>query len=482
MDVRATTAAPEDSGADTVCVGLFAGEPAPEGGPVADLAAAGEARGRFRHLAVGHGGGLRWIAVGLGAREQFDAEQARIAAAVALGRAREVGARTLAWALPDGAGDGVAAGLVEGTVLAAYRFEAFKAAAEDDEPPAGPEALVVSAGRDLAAAAAEAAAVARAQNAARDLQNRPANDLTPTALGERAAALAAAHSGLEAEVEGREAIEARGMGAFAAVARGSDEEPALITLRYEGPGAAGPALGFVGKAVTFDSGGISIKPAGSMHEMKFDMSGGAAVLEAAGAIAALALPVRLVAVIGATENLPNGRAMKPGDIVRAMNGTTIEVNNTDAEGRLVLADCLAHAASLGAERLVDLATLTGAITVALGPVYAGLLGDDDAWCEAVTAAGLASGERVWRLPLDPLYADMIRGQYADIVNSPAKRVAGSITAAEFLKRFTGGIPWAHIDIAGTAWDGGRAYAPKGGTGIGVRLLVELARAHAAPAP
>jgi leucyl aminopeptidase len=479
MDIRATTAAPQDAGADTVCVGLFADAAAPEGGAIAELAAAGEARSRFRHVAVGHAGGVRWLAVGLGESGEFDAERARVAAAVALDRARDLGARTLAWALPDGADDRIAGGLVEGTVLAAYRFDAFKAAPEDDEPPPGPDALVISAPRDLADPVAAAATVAAAQNAARDLQNRPANDLTPGALGERAQALAAAREGLSAEVEGRAQIEARGMGAFAAVARGSDEEPALITLRYEGPGPRGPLLGFVGKAVTFDSGGISIKPAASMHEMKFDMSGGAAVLEAVGAIAALRLPARLVAVIGATENLPSGRSVKPGDIVRAMNGTTIEVNNTDAEGRMVLADCLAHAADLGAERLVDLATLTGAIVVALGPVYAGLMGDDDDWCDAVAAAGLATGERLWRLPLDPLYADMIRGQYADIVNSPAKRVAGSITAAEFLKRFTGGVPWAHIDIAGTAWDSGRAYAAKGGSGIGVRLLVELARSAAA---
>jgi leucyl aminopeptidase len=216
-------------------------------------------------------------------------------------------------------------------------------------------------------------------------------------------------------------------------------------------------LGFVGKAVTFDSGGISLKPGAKMSEMKFDMSGGAAVLEATAAIARLNLPVRLVSVIGATENLPSGHALKPGDILRARNGTTIEVVNTDAEGRLVLADCLAHAVELGAERLVDLATLTGGIVVTFGNTYSG---------------------PVWRLPLHPDYAKAIEGRYADIANAVEDRKAVSITAAEFLRRFTADVPWAHIDIAGSAWDSGRPYAAKGGSGVGVRLLVELARAGA----
>jgi leucyl aminopeptidase len=317
--------------------------------------------------------------------------------------------------------------------------------------------------------------VAEAVNAARDLQNKPANALTPTALAARAREL----EGVQVDVMGRREIEAAGMGAFAAVARGSDEEPRLISLRYDPPGVAGPVLGFVGKAVTFDSGGLSIKPGAKMHEMKFDMSGGAAVLEATGAIAQLGLPVRLVAVIGATENLPSGHSVKPGDIVRAKNGTTIEINNTDAEGRLVLADCLAHAIDLGAERLVDLATLTGGIVVTFGDVYAGLFGTDDEWCGQVLGAGERAGEPLWRLPLHPRYAKAIEGRYADIVNTVEDRKAVSIAAAEFLHRFAGDVPWAHLDIAGTAWDAGLPYAAKGGSGWGVRLLVELARANAA---
>ena len=256
-----------------------------------------------------------------------------------------------------------------------------------------------------------------AANAARDLQNAPANAMTPTALAERARALA----GVQVDVWGRDQIVAAGMGALAAVAQGSDQEPQLITIRYDPPDVAGPVLGYVGKGVTFDSGGISIKPPLKMSEMKFDMSGAAAVLEATGAIAALGLPVRLVSVLGATENLINGRSMKPGDILRAKTGTTIEVLNTDAEGRLVLADCLAHAIDSGAERLVDLATLTGAIVTTFGNTYAGLFGSDDEWCAEVEAAGRRAGElvlaaaparRVRRADQEPLRGHQQRGRGA----------------------------------------------------------------------
>jgi leucyl aminopeptidase len=293
--------------------------------------------------------------------------------------------------------------------------------------------------------------------------------MTPQALAARARELPR----VDVEVMGRDEIVAAGMGAFAAVAQGSYAEPQLITMRYEPAGASGPLVALVGKAVTFDSGGISIKPAGGMHEMKFDMSGGAAVIEAIGAIAALELPVRVLGVVGATENMPSGRSMRPGDIVTAANGVSIEINNTDAEGRLVLSDCLSHAVALGAERIVDLATLTGAITVALGSTYAGLMSSDDDWADAVTAAGAVAGERLWRLPLDAEYDELIKGRYADIVNATDVRKAGSITAAQFLARFTGDVPWAHLDIAGTAWDIGAPEVPKGGNGFGVRLLVEL---------
>jgi len=266
-----------------------------------------------------------------------------------------------------------------------------------------------------------------------------------------------------------------GMGAFAAVAQGSAQEARLIRIAYAGPGAGEAVLGLIGKAVTFDSGGLSLKPAASMAEMKFDMCGGAAVIEAIGALARLAAPVRVLGVIGATENLPGDTAVKPGDIVTAIDGTTIEVNNTDAEGRMVLADCIAYAIRAGAGRLVDIATLTGGIVVALGSVHAGLLSNDEDLAAAVTAAAERSGELVWRLPLHREYAEMVKGRYAQLTNLTERREASSITAAEFLHHFAGETPWAHLDIAGTAWNGRRPYLDKGGTGWGVRLLVDLLR-------
>jgi leucyl aminopeptidase len=472
MKVRATTDAPRDTGADTIAVGVFEGEGIPHDldGVLQGLVDAGEAKPGLRKVAVAHAGRQRFVLAGLGARDAFDAEAARVAAATVVARARELGARTLCWELPHRVGDEHVAGFVEGTVLAAYEYRAYKTGTRDG---AGLDELVVSAHDDVAAPVEQAAVVAEAVNAARDLQNAPANVLTPTALAEAARAV----EGVEVEVLGRAEIEAAGMGAFAGVAKGSDEEPRLIAMRYDPPGAEGPLLGFVGKAVTFDSGGLSLKPGAKMSEMKFDMSGGAAVLQAVAAIARLRLPVRVLGVIGATENLPSGHAMKPGDILTASTGTTIEIINTDAEGRLVLADCLAYAVAQGAERLVDLATLTGAIVVTFGDTYAGLFGSDDAWCAAVVAAGERAGEPAWRLPLHPDYAKAIEGKYADIANAVEDRKAGSIVAAEFLRRFTGNVPWAHVDIAGAAWDRGKPYAAKGGSGFGVRLLVELAAAE-----
>jgi leucyl aminopeptidase len=226
--------------------------------------------------------------------------------------------------------------------------------------------------------------------------------------------------------------------------------------------------------VTFDTGGISIKPSAKMQEMKFDMSGGAAVLESMGAIATLDLPARVLAVVPSTENMPSGRSVKPGDIVTALNGKTIEVNNTDAEGRLILADALAYAVREGAERIVDLATLTGAIIVALGSTYAGLFSNDDDWYGEVEAACDATGELGWRLPLHPEYLELTKGEYADLTNASDQRKAMSIYAAEFLRQFVDDTPWVHMDIAGTAWGLGRQYVGKGASGFGVRTLVELA--------
>ncbi len=524
VNISATTQPGASTDADTIAVGIFEGEDAPSGlpGAAAQLIAAGEARATPKALALAHADGKRWLLVGLGKRKDFTPERARAAAAGAQARALELSTRTLCWQAPSD-DLAVCAALVEGTALADYRFDSHRSAPPEDRDaaPKHLQALIVShagghgsatdtghgpdgpahdaeghgpdgpahdaeghgpeesSAQDLERAVAEAAIVAAAVNAARDLQNRPANDLTPTALAEHARALAQEVEGLTVETEGREEIVARGMGAFAAVAQGSAQEPALIVLRYEHPEASGPLLGMVGKAVTFDSGGISLKPGAKMAEMKFDMSGGAAVVEAVAAIARLKLPVKLLGVVGATENLPSDRSVKPGDIVTAANGKTIEVNNTDAEGRLVLADCLHHAVSLGAERVVDLATLTGAVIIALGSTHAGLIGNDDELAERIETAGGQTGEIVWRLPLHEEYDELIKGTYGDLDNAPEGRKAGTIVGAAFLSNFVGETPWAHLDIAGSAWDLGRAYAPKGASGYGVRLLVELAKSYCA---
>jgi leucyl aminopeptidase len=480
MRVTATTEAAASTAADTVVVGLIEGEGVPhdvQDGALQALVDAGEAKATPRSLAVAHAAGKRWILVGLGAREKLDGEGLRVAAAVAHGRARDLGARTLCWELPHKARElDPARAVVEGALMAAYAHRAFKTKANGDDD--GIAELIVSDHHDQAGAVARAVVVTEAVNAARDLQNAPANAMTPTALGERAQAIAAAHAGtLTCEVVGRAEIVARGMGAFAAVAQGTDEEPALITINYTpatAPADGVPVLGLVGKGVTFDAGGISIKPAGSMADMKYDMTGGAAVIEALGAIAALQVPVRVVGVVGATENLLGPRAMKPGDVFTSASGLTVQVDNTDAEGRLVLADCLHHAIGQGAERLVDVATLTGAIMSALGRVYSGFWADDEAWAADVAGAAADAGELIWRMPLHERYAELVKGSTADVANLSPPRTGASSTAAEFLHNFTGGVPWAHLDICGTAWDSGRPYAPKGGTGVMVRTLVALA--------
>jgi leucyl aminopeptidase len=470
--VTTRTGAPEDTAADTRVVGLFEGE------GLADerlqrLVDLGEARGGLKKVALAHedapGGGQRRVLIaGLGKRGEFDAERARVAAAAAAGRAKELGTVSLSWAAPDG--DQVAAGLVEGTLLKLYSFDRFKSAKDNGN---GVESLELVGADDSEVDAA--AVAARAANSARDLQNLPSNFATPTFLAERAGEIADEHESLELELFDREAIAANGMGAFVAVAQGSVAEPRLIVLRYRPPDATGPHLAFVGKAVTFDTGGISIKPAAKMQEMKFDMSGGAAVLEATAAIAELGLPVTLTAVVPSTENMPSGSAVKPGDIVTAMNGKTIEINNTDAEGRLILADALAYAVDQGAERIVDLATLTGAILFALGHTYAGLWSNDDDWFEQVRGAGDSSGELGWRMPLHPEYFELTKGTVADLQNASEQRVGQSNYAAEFLRQFVGDRPWVHVDIAGTAWGLTRNYVGKGASGFGTRMLIELAR-------
>jgi leucyl aminopeptidase len=475
VNVEATTESPLATGADTIVVGVFEGEDVAHdlpGGELGALLASGEGQRKFKRLAVTRADGRRAILVGLGARSEFDAERARIAAAVAHGRAREMSAATLCWEVPHHVSDEIVEGLVQGTLLHAYRFERYKPSEDSRQV----ETLLVSAHHDVSEPVRVATIVTRAQNRARDLGNIPGNDLPPAALAAYAEEVATRH-GLGHTVLSEGAIREEGMGAFAAVAQGSDQSARLIRLDYQGPGADGaPLIGLIGKAVTFDSGGISLKSAGTMYEMKFDMCGGAAVIEAVAALADLRAPVRILGLIGATENLPSGHAVKPGDIVRALDGTTIEVNNTDAEGRLVLGDCIAYARREGAERLIDLATLTGGVVVALGSTYAGLMSNDDDWAERVLSAADRSGEIAWRLPLHHDYAEMIKGRYGQIINSTTKREATALTAGEFLHHFAGEVPWAHLDIAGTAFDVRRPYfTGHGATGFGVRLLVELAR-------
>jgi leucyl aminopeptidase len=474
--VRARKGAPEETAADTRVVALFEGESLDDE-RLQRLVELGEAKPGLKKVAVAHedapGGGQRRVLIaGLGKRDELDPERARVAAAAAVSRAKELGAVSLSWAAP--AGDGVAGAIVEGTLLKLYSFDRFKSS-DDDDGDNGVESL------ELAGSAVEEAEVDRARiaseatNAARDLQNLPSNVATPAFLADRAAEIAAEHEALEVELLDREAIVGRGMGAFAAVAQGSHTEPRLIVLRYRPAGASGPHLSYVGKAVTFDTGGISIKPSPKMQEMKFDMSGGAAVIEATGAIARLGLPVTLTAVVPATENMPSGHAVKPGDIVTALNGKTIEVNNTDAEGRLILADSLCYAVEQGAERLVDVATLTGGVLVALGHTYAGLWSNDDDWFDAVATASGATGEIGWRLPLHPEYLELTKGAVADLQNASDQRVAVSNYAAEFLRQFVDERPWVHVDIAGTAWGMTRNYVGKGASGFGTRMLIELAR-------
>jgi leucyl aminopeptidase len=474
-----------DTSADTICVALFEDEGAPGalddaiGGGLGRLIEAGEAKGAYRKTALLHPEGkinaARVISVGLGKREEFEPERARVAAAVGFARAREAGAQSAAFAVPDGVDQRqAAAALAEGVTLAGYSFDRYKTGG-DSQGDRGLDELEIVAGDDVAAAVDEAALVAGFQNSARDLQNLPSNELTPTRLAEHALGRAAELDGLDAEAFGPDRIEQLGMGGLSAVSRGSYEQPRLIVMRYAG--GDGPRVGIVGKAVTFDTGGISIKPSAKMEEMKMDMSGGAAAIEATAAIARLGLPIDVLTIVPATENMPSGRSVKPGDIITTANGKTVEVNNTDAEGRLILADALSYAVAEGAKRIVDLATLTGAIIGALGSSYAGLFSNDDELAGAIERASEATGESVWRLPLHPDFKEMVRGKVGDLVNVSDGRKASSAYAASFLEEFVGGTPWAHLDIAGTAWgQDNRDYVGKGASGWGVRTLVELARA------
>ena len=454
---------------------------------VARLRVDGELRDEPGEAIVLHsedGGPRRLIVAGLGAAT--DPDEIRTAAAAVAKALGRVGG-TLAWPLdPALALDEIeqARAVAEGLLLGCYDPGLWKTG----ERPRRPDALLLLTGDrsgEVLEAARRAAVVSEWTNRARDLANAPANELTPSALADRAAEFATRVESLTVEALGPAEIGELGMGAFAGVAAGSHNPARLIVLRYDPPGAGEDfLLGLVGKAVTFDSGGISIKKALYMEDMKGDMAGGAAVVAGLAAVAELGLPVRALGVVAATENMVGGGAFRPGDILRAANGKTIEIINTDAEGRLILADALWYARREGATHLVDFATLTGVMEKALGDLYAGVFGTPDEWRDEVVSAGESSGDHAWPLPLHPRYRRYVDSEFADLKNSNVRGQASPAYAAEFLREFTDDAPWAHVDMAGTGfftWPRTDYLWQKGGTGYGVRLIAELAARVAARA-
>jgi leucyl aminopeptidase len=453
------------------------------GGLLAKLGESGELRGERGEAVLLHLNGEleapRLVVAGVGERDDVDAEALRTAGAATAQALARVGG-TLVWLLDDSLPVPLpeqAAALVEGTILGGYSPGHWKS---KDETRA-PERIVVGRADDpgLRAAVERVAIVADRVNRARDLSNTPPNELTPHTLGERAKELAAKHEHLTCDVLATKELDDLGMGALTAVGRGSRNEPRLIVLRYEPPNAKNDlVLGLVGKSITFDAGGISIKPSGGMQDMKGDMSGGSGTLHGIGALAALGTPVRAIAALAAAENLPGGDAFRPGDILRAANGKTIEVINTDAEGRLVLADALWYVRREGATHVLDLATLTGAMELALGDLYAGAFANDADWGDKIIEAGRRSGDLVWPFPLHPRYRRYIDSAFADMKNGSTLRQASPALAAEFLHEFAGDGPWCHVDMAGPAFlerSRGDYFRVPGGTGYGVRLIAELGR-------
>jgi len=416
----------------------------------------------------------RLLLVGLGKEKDFTPERMRQAGGTAAQALRSLSVRTAAFFVPEG--EAVLRAALEGFCLGAYSFDCYKTTPEQGAAIETVDILVVegSPAGDAERIAAEVLRLCEAVRFSRDLVSQPGNVATPGFLAEKALEMAARFD-VPCRVWEREEIERHGMEALLAVARGSRQHPRFITLDYRGGGEKVKPVVLVGKGITFDSGGISLKPREGMEKMKHDMAGAAVVMGVLMAVASLRLPLNLVGLIPAAENLPGGNAYKPGDVIRSMAGKTIEVVNTDAEGRLVLCDALHHAVSLRPAAVIDVATLTGACVVALGGLATGLFGNDEALKRDLRKAGEASGERVWELPVWEEYGELMKSDIADLKNSGGPP-AGCITAAWFLKNFVGNTKWAHLDIAGTAWeDKGRHYLPKGATGVGVRLLVEYLR-------
>ncbi len=454
--------------------GVLAAADAHVGGAIARAIADGEVRGKAGEATLFHASGRsgprRVGLVGHGGTPDRAAWQGAGSASAKL--AARCRATDVTLALPEDIAPTDARALLEGIHLGDYRFDRFRSGNDDRGTRI---ATLAVAGRAVGRAEIERTTIVMERVAAeRDLGNTPANHLDPAMLADYASGLARGIPGLTCKVLQVRDLESLGAGALLAVGRGSAVPPRMIVMRWKPPKPrTGEVLGLVGKAITFDTGGISIKPAAGMEEMKLDMCGGAIALEGIATIAQLRLPVETIAVVPAAENMPDGRAIKPGDVVTAMNGKTIEIVNTDAEGRLILADGLTWAARNGASRIVDFATLTGAMVVALGEVYAGLFGSDAEWTDRVRAAAEASGDIAWPMPLHEGYRPLIKSSTADLSNAAKKRQAGAVYAAMFLREFTEGTPWCHLDVAGTAMSGGAA------TGFGVRLVASLAESLAA---
>ena len=494
MDIRTTSGMIQYIKADAVIDNLIEGK-GPSGatgaidkalsGMISALRETGDLKGKLNEVTVLYPRGAilagRVIVVGLGKADEFTLDRARQAAGSAAKKAHDLGGKSIA-AITFGAGAGefdaqaAAQATVEGILLGLYEFRVHKSAPAERGPV---ESLTLVEADASKLAAVEAGArvgriLAEATNFARDLVNQPSNHMTPHILADAARDMAAQNK-LKYEVLGLEQMAELGMGAFMGVTQGSDEPPQFILLEHK-PDAGQPVI-FVGKGITFDSGGISIKPSEKMEDMKGDMAGAAAVIGAMQAVAQLDLPMHVVAFAPACENLPSGHAYKPGDVLKAMNGKTIEVISTDAEGRLILADALCYAARYNPAAVIDLATLTGACVIALGDmVAAGIFSNDDDLSARLSEAATKAGEKLWRLPLYEEYKDKIKSEVADMKNTGG-RGGGVGASAIFLKEFTS-YPWAHLDIAPMSLnDSNSPYTPKGGTGFGVRTLVEFLRAR-----
>src|SRR5208283_3532560 len=449
----------------------------------ADLIASGEVTGKMLETVLLHKPqGLkakRLLLIGGGKAKDFSSFELRKLAGAAVRNLKAKDLKSFAFVAPNLANSGMEDALkpiVEGAFVGNFEPDYYKSDRKEQKI----EELIIIAPaqtkqQSLQAAIEQGRIIGEAQNFTRDLVNEPGNRMTPAILAERARKMCD-ETGLKCEIYGPDKIKELKMGAFWSVAQGSDEEPRLIVMRYEPAGAPEkPVLGLVGKGITFDSGGISIKPADGMEKMKYDMAGGAAMIGAMRAIAQLKPNVRVIGIVCATENMPSGKAQKPGDVQIAMSGKSIEIINTDAEGRLVLADGLFYARQLGCTHLIDAATLTGAVVVALGYANAGVFANDDAMYERFHKANAEAGEKMWRLPLDDEYKENIKSTIADIVNS-GPRWAGAVNAAMFLKEFAEDTPWIHLDIAGTAWtEDQKPWIAKGPTGIALRSLVEFVK-------